>query len=78
MPNEDVADIPAGSRDVVHPQPLAQAEREVFAGEDPSAWWQRTVEAAALYRLLRHGWHWGPAGRQARRDQLFRPFGAEE
>ena len=58
------------------PQPLAQAGREVFAGEDPSAWWQRTVEAAALYRLTRHGWHWGPAGRQALRDQLFRPFGA--
>ncbi len=48
-------------------QPLAQAEREVFAGEDLSAWWQRTVGAAALYRLVRHGW----------RDQLFRPFGAE-
>ncbi len=46
-------------------QPFAQAEREVFAGEDPSAWWQRTIEAAALYRLVRHGWHWGPAGRQA-------------
>jgi hypothetical protein len=25
----------------------------------------------------RHGWHWGPAGRQARREELFRPFGAE-
>jgi hypothetical protein len=59
------------------PQPLAQAEREVFACEDPSAWWQRTVEAAALYRLVRHCWHWGPAGRQARRAELFRPFGAE-
>jgi hypothetical protein len=58
-------------------QPFAQADREVFPGEDPSAYWQRTVEAAALYRLLKHGWHWGPAGRQARRDQLFRPFGAE-
>ena len=59
------------------PQPFAQAEREVFAGEDPSAWWQRTVEAAALYRLVRHGWHWGPAGRQSLRGELFRPFGAE-
>jgi hypothetical protein len=59
------------------PQPFAQAEREVFAGEDPSAWWQRTVGAAALYRLVRHGWHWGPARRQARRSELFRPFGAE-
>jgi hypothetical protein len=58
-------------------QPFAQADREVFPDEDPSAYWQRTVEAAALYRLLKHGWHWGPAGRQARRDQLFRPFGAE-
>ena len=48
----------------------------MFAGEDPSAWWQRTVEAAALYRLVRHGWHWGPA-RQTRRQWLFRPFGAE-
>jgi hypothetical protein len=59
------------------PQPFTQAQREVFPGEDPSAYWQRTVEAAALYRLLRHGWHWGPAGRQARREQVFRPFGAE-
>src|SRR5947209_2154465 len=59
------------------PQPFAQAEREVFAGEDPSAWWQRTVEAAALYRLVRHGWHWGPTGRQALRQWLVRPFGAE-
>jgi hypothetical protein len=50
---------------------------EVFAGEDPSAWWQRTVEAAALYRLVRHGCHWGPAGRQTLRGELFRPFGAE-
>jgi hypothetical protein len=58
-------------------QPFAQADREVFPGEDPSAHWQRAVEAAALYRLLKHGWHWGPTGRQARRDQLFRPFGAE-
>jgi hypothetical protein len=49
----------------------------VFAGEDPSAWWLRTVGAAALYRLVRHGWHWGPARRQARRSELFRPFGAE-
>jgi Domain of unknown function (DUF4132) len=59
------------------PQPFVQAGREVFAGEDPSAWWQRTVEAAALYRLVRHGWHWGPAGRRALRQELFRPFGAE-
>jgi Domain of unknown function (DUF4132) len=59
------------------PQPFAQAGREVFAGEDPSAWWQRTVEAAALYRLVRHGWHWGPAGRRTLRQELFRPFGAE-
>ena len=45
-------------------QPFAQADREVFAGEDPSAYWQRTIEAAALYRLLKHGWHWGrPAGK---------------
>ena len=58
-------------------QPFAQADREVFPGEDPSAYWQSTIEAAALYRLLKHGWHWGPTGRQARRDQLFRPFGAE-
>ncbi len=58
-------------------QPFAQADREVFPGEDPSAHWRRTVEAAALYRLLKHGWRWGPTGRQARRDQLFRPFGAE-
>ena len=58
-------------------QPFAQADREVFPGEDPSANWQRTVEAAALYRLLKQGWHWGPTGRQAQRDQLFRPFGAE-
>ncbi len=49
----------------------------MFPGEDPSADWQRTVEAATLYRLLKQGWHWGPTGRQARRDQLFRPFGAE-
>lgn len=49
----------------------------MFPGEDPSAYWQRTVEAAALYRLLKHGWQWGATGRQARRDQLFRPFGAE-
>jgi hypothetical protein len=59
------------------PQPFTQAGREVFPGEDPSAYWQRTVEAAALYHLIRHGWHWGPAGRQARREQVFRPFGAE-
>ena len=58
-------------------QPFAQADREVFPGEDPSAYWQRTVEAVALARLLKHGWHWGPAGRQARRDQVLRPFGAE-
>jgi hypothetical protein len=58
-------------------QPFAQADREVFPGEDPSANWQRTVDAAALYRLLKQGWHWGPTGGQARRDQLFRPFGAE-
>jgi hypothetical protein len=62
---------------LVTSQPFAQADREVFPGEDSSAYWQRTVEAAALYRLLKHGWHWGPTGRQARRDQLFRPFGAE-
>ena len=49
----------------------------MFAGEDPSAWWQRTVGAAALYRLVRRGWHWGPARRQARRSELSRPFGAE-
>jgi uncharacterized protein DUF4132 len=58
------------------PQPFAQAKRDVFAGEDPSAYWRRTVEAASLYRLIRHGWHWGPGGRQALREQLFRPFGA--
>jgi hypothetical protein len=59
------------------PPPFAQADREVFPGQDPSAYWQRTVDAAALYNLLRRGWHWGSAGRQALRDQLFRPFGAQ-
>lgn len=59
------------------PQPFVQDGREVFADEDPSAWWQRAVEAAALHRLVRHGWHWGPTGRQALRQGLFRPFGAE-
>jgi hypothetical protein len=59
------------------PQPFAQADRDVFPGEDPSAYWQHTVEATALHRLLRYGWQWGPAGRQATRHQLFRPFGAE-
>jgi Domain of unknown function (DUF4132) len=58
------------------PQPFAQAERDVFSGEDPSAYWQRAVQAASLCRLIRHGWHWGPASRQALREQLFRPFGA--
>lgn len=59
------------------PQPFPQAGRETFTGEDPSAYWQRTVPAAALYRLLREGWHWGPAGPQARRYQMFRPFGPD-
>lgn len=59
------------------PQPFVQADREVFAGQDPSAYWQRTVDAAALFGLLRRGWHWGPAGRQALRTQMFRPFGAQ-
>jgi hypothetical protein len=58
-------------------QPFPQVDREVFTGEDPSVYWRRTVEAASLLRLLRQGWHWGPTGRQARRDQLFRPFGPE-
>lgn len=58
------------------PPPFSQADREVFTGQDPSAYWQRTVDAAALYGLSRHGWQWGPAGRQALRTQLFRPFGA--
>ncbi|MCW2495527.1 DUF4132 domain-containing protein [Jatrophihabitans sp.] len=57
--------------------PFEQVEREVFLDEDPSAYWQRSVEAAALYGLTRRGWHWGPSGRQALRFQLFRPFGAE-
>ena len=58
------------------PQPFVQAEREVFPGEDPSAYWHRTVDAAALYGLLRRGWHWGPAGQGGRRYQMLRPFGA--
>lgn len=58
------------------PQPFAQAEREVFAGEDPSAYWHRTVNPAALHGLLRRGWHWGPAGQGGRRYQMLRPFGA--
>jgi hypothetical protein len=59
------------------PQPFVQAEREVFGlDEDPSAWWQRTVKAAALYRLVRHGWHWGPAGRQTLRSELIRSLRA--
>lgn len=58
-------------------QPFAQLEREVFPDQDPSAYWQRTIEAAALYRLLKHGWHWGPTGRQTLRGRLLRPFGAE-
>ena len=59
------------------PPPFAQADREVFPGQDPSAYWHHTVNAAALYNLLRRGWHWGPAGRQALRSHLFRPFGAQ-
>lgn len=58
-------------------QPFVQAKREVFLGEDPSGYWQRTVEAAALHGLVRRGWQWGPTGHQALRHQLFRPFGAE-
>jgi hypothetical protein len=58
-------------------QPFDQAEREVFLGEDPSIYWQRTVDAAALHGLLRRGWQWGPTGRQATRQHLGRPFGAE-
>jgi hypothetical protein len=59
------------------PQPFPQAERAVFPGEDPSAYWGRVVEPAALYSLLRHGWRWGPAGQHAMFDHLFRPFGAQ-
>jgi hypothetical protein len=59
------------------PQPFVQTGREVYLTENPSSYWQRTVEAAALYGLVRRGWQWGPTGRQALRDQLFRPFGAE-
>jgi hypothetical protein len=33
------------------PQPFVQAGREVYLTEDPSSYWQRTVEAAALYAL---------------------------
>jgi hypothetical protein len=58
-------------------QPFPQAGREVFLGEDPSAYWDRVVEPAALYGLLRHGWRWGPAGHHALFDHLFRPFGAQ-
>jgi hypothetical protein len=59
------------------PQPFVQADREVHLNEDPSSYWQRTVDAAALYGLVRRGWRWGPTGRGGRRCQLFRPFGAE-
>jgi len=38
--------------------------------------WVRPAHPA-IDRLVRHGWHWGPAGRQTRREELFRPFGAE-
>jgi hypothetical protein len=58
------------------PQPFVQGDREVFPDQDPSAYWHRTVNAAALYGLARRGWHWGPAGQGGRRDQMFRPFGA--
>jgi hypothetical protein len=33
------------------PQPFVQAGREVYLTEDPSSYWQRTVEAAALNAL---------------------------
>jgi Domain of unknown function (DUF4132) len=59
------------------PQPLAQAEREVFAGEDPSAWWQRTVGGRRALSPRPARLALGTAGQQARREQLFRPFGAE-
>jgi hypothetical protein len=58
-------------------QPFAQAAREVFAGEDPSVYWQRTVAAAKLFGLVRRGWQWAAAGRQALRHHLFRPLGPE-
>ncbi|GAB2466988.1 hypothetical protein [Jatrophihabitans fulvus] len=55
-------------------QPFLQIEREVFDG-DPSEYWNVRVEAASLHALVRHGWHWGPAGRRALRISLFRPLG---
>ncbi|WP_410671353.1 DUF4132 domain-containing protein [Amycolatopsis sp. cmx-4-68] len=58
-------------------QPFAQAGREVFTGEDPSVYWQRTVAAAKLSGLVRRGWQWAPSGHKAVRHQLFRPFGPE-
>ncbi|MEV4314910.1 DUF4132 domain-containing protein [Actinocrispum sp. NPDC049592] len=58
-------------------QPFSQAGRAVFPGEDPSTYWQCTVEAARLFGLLRRGWQWGPTGHAAMRHQLFRAFGPE-
>ncbi|MET0862901.1 MAG: DUF4132 domain-containing protein, partial [Nakamurella sp.] len=57
-------------------QPFAQIDRETFDG-DPSAHWSKVISAASLYSLIRRGWQWGPTGRAAPRDRIFRPFGAE-
>lgn len=57
-------------------QPFPQGDREVFLDEDPSVYWDRSVPAERFFALARRGWHWGQSGRQARREQLFRPFGA--
>jgi hypothetical protein len=62
------------SRRVV--QPFVQIDRDVY-DSDPSAHWARSVSAASLYQLIRRGWHWGPTGRAATRNRIFRPFGAE-
>lgn len=56
-------------------QPFVQIDRETF-DEDPSAFWLRTVPAAALYGLLARGWQWAPAGQGALRDRIVRPLGA--
>jgi hypothetical protein len=78
MPNEDKADIPGGWRDVVHPRRHGMIAVEPARDSDEGGDFQTRIAARPLlYRLVRHGWHWGPAGQQARRDQLFRPFGAE-
>lgn len=54
-------------------QPFAQIDRDTYDG-DPSQHWARTVEAATLYRLIDHGWRWGPTGRAATRDRILRQF----